>query len=119
MVLHRPVEPAGLHGTWGNCPKRVGSTGPSRMSDLLPLLRTAPVLLAFLGAVGVQTDARSQAAPEILAACAAFAPDGTSGTVTVNAAGLLLEVTDPLGKVTRLTEPLRYPMPNLFVGKRR
>jgi hypothetical protein len=89
------------------------------MSDLVTLLRTVPVLLAFIGAVAVQTNIRSQAAPEILAACAAFAPDGTSGTVTVEAAGLSLEVTDSLGKVTRLTEPLRYPMPELFVGKRR
>jgi hypothetical protein len=89
----------------------------SRTSKRMTPLRITAALLVFLGMAASQSDLRSDVAPQILTACAAFAPDGTSATVTVDAAGLSLEFTSPFGKVPRLTEALRYPMPRMPVAK--
>jgi hypothetical protein len=89
----------------------------SRMSKRMTPLRITAVLLVFLGMAASQSDLRSDVAPQILTACAAFAPDGPSATVTVDAAGPSLEITSPFGKVARLTEALRFPLPRMLVGK--
>ncbi len=45
----------------------------------------------------------------VLCACASFAPDGTSAAATVDADGILLEITRPSGARLRLRLPLPFP----------
>jgi len=46
----------------------------------------------------------------VLGACATFAADGKSAAVTFDANSLSLDITDPLGKSSHLSIPLRYKL---------
>jgi hypothetical protein len=46
--------------------------------------------------------------PPVLAACSAFAPDGTSATATITGGALELSVADLAGRSSKLTTPLKY-----------
>lgn len=59
--------------------------------------------------VVMTTCVSAQEAP-VWTACSAFGPDGSSATVTV-ATDITLKLTNPAGKVSSLTLPLRYPVP--------
>ena len=72
--------------------------------------RMAVLLLALVGGVVAQDRGSRAHARQILSVCAAFAPDGTSATVSVEADAFLLEITEPSGKLTHLNRPLRYPV---------
>lgn len=70
--------------------------------------RTSIILLALL----VPTTSPARNKPEVrgkvLGACATFAADGTSAAVTFDATRVSLEITDPSGKSSHLSLPLRH-----------
>ena len=78
------------------------------MKPSLPI-RAAAVLLALLGVAIAPADGNRKNITETLAACAAFTPDGTSVAATIDGMNVSLEITDPGGRVSQLTLPLRYP----------
>jgi len=69
------------------------------------------VIALLLGSLFAAPLGQARPGPLVLAACAAFALDGSSAAVTADASSLSLEVTDPLGKVTHLNLGLRYSTP--------
>jgi hypothetical protein len=68
------------------------------------------LLLALVGGVVAQERGPRASPRQILSGCAAFAPDGTSAAVSVWADALVLEITEPSGKLTHLSRPLLYPV---------
>lgn len=71
----------------------------------MPLLR---IMLAFaLLSLAAQTEAKSKV-PPVLAACAAFAPDGASATATASEDSLTLSLKSSSGKEATLALRLRY-----------
>lgn len=71
-------------------------------------LRTTVLLLVFVGGMVPQARGHRDAPPQIQGACAAFAPDGTSAAVSIEADSVLLEIVQPSGKVSHLSEPLHF-----------
>src|ERR1019366_908663 len=76
--------------------------------DVMMPFRTAIILLAFLGSTTPLTDKNREVGAKVLGACAAFATDGGSAAATFNDTKISLDVTDPTGKASHLTLPLRY-----------
>jgi len=70
-----------------------------RFCRVVPLF----VLIGF----SVPTEAKLNA-PQVLAACSAFAPDGSFVTATASTDTLSLSAKNSVGKETALTAPLRY-----------
>src|SRR5438874_660784 len=70
------------------------------------------ITLATVLIVGFAPSVRASANADILTACAAFAPDGSSAAVIVNTTKLYVDVTDPNGNASHLSLPLRYPPEN-------
>lgn len=75
-------------------------------------LRVLIVFSCFL-ILGTTSSAQVRSEPDanILSACAAFAPNGTSAFAEVETKGIFLEITSADGKVSHLNLPLRYPPP--------
>ncbi len=73
-------------------------------------LRVLIIFSCFL-ILGTNSSAqmRSESDANILSACAAFAPNGTSAVAEVEINGVFLEITSADGKVSHLNLPLRYP----------
>ncbi len=69
-------------------------------------LRTTVLLLVLVGAMVPQARGHRDAYRQILGACAAFASDGTSAAVTIDANNILLEIAQPSGNVSHLSQPL-------------
>jgi hypothetical protein len=76
-------------------------------------LRILIILSCFL-ILGSASSAqiRSESDADTMSACAAFAPDGTSGVAEVETNGVFLEITNVDGHVSHLNLPLRYPSPD-------
>jgi hypothetical protein len=72
--------------------------------------RAIVLLLALVGGVMAQDRGPHASPRQILSGCAAFAPDGTSAAVSVGDDAFVLEITEPSGKLTHLSRPLRYPV---------
>jgi hypothetical protein len=66
-------------------------------------------VISLLLLLGGRTSKANEVHTQALAACAAFAQDGSQVAATIDAANLSLEVTDPAGKASRLSLALRYP----------
>ncbi len=88
----------------------VASRAHNRARTSLMPFRLIVLLLALIGGVVAQESGARASSGQILSACAAFAPDGTSATVSVGADSFVLEITEPSGKLTRLSQPLRRPV---------
>src|ERR1700683_2402951 len=73
----------------------------------MPLL-TVIVLLISLLATTSFADQGSKPGGNVLGACATFAADGKAAVVTFDAANVSLDITDPSGKTSHLSLPLRY-----------
>lgn len=73
----------------------------SRFLTFLSTVALAAIFVVGLAWAGVNEG--------LLAACAAFASNGSSVTATTDAANLSAEITDPAGTVSRLKLPLIYP----------
>ncbi len=69
-------------------------------------LRTTVLLLVLVGGMVPQARGHRDAYRQILGACAAFASDGTSAAVTIDANNILLEIAQPSGNVSHLSQPL-------------
>ena len=69
-------------------------------------LRTTVLLLVLVGGMVPQAWGHRDAPRQILGACAAFAPDGTSAAVSIDADNVLLEIVQPSGRVLHLSQPL-------------
>jgi len=72
---------------------------------LMPLSRVMCVLLLVGAAIPSMARAKM---PPVLAACSAFAPDGTSATATITGDTLELTVADLSGHNSKLTFPAKY-----------
>ncbi len=73
-------------------------------------LRAIILLLALVGGVAAQERGRHASPRRILSACAAFAPDGASAAVSVDADSFVLEIAEPSGEIRHLNRPLRHPV---------
>jgi hypothetical protein len=80
----------------------------SRAKDRLLQFLSA-VALAAVFTLGLARSARAGDKDDVLAACAAFAPDGSSVTAVADAANLSAEITESTGTTSPLTLPLSYP----------
>jgi hypothetical protein len=67
------------------------------------------VTLAAIFTAGFATSAQALVNEDVLAACAAFASNGSSVTAITDAGNLSAEITDLTGTVSRLTLGLSYP----------
>ena len=74
-------------------------------------MRSFVIILALCSLFAVPL-VHAKSRPPVLAACAAFAPDGSSAAATTDPTSLVLEITQPSGNVAHLNLDLRYTAPN-------
>jgi hypothetical protein len=70
--------------------------------------RTTVLFLVFIVGMVPQARGLHDAPRQILGACVAFAPDGTSAAVSIDANSILLEIVPPSGKISQLSKPLYF-----------
>src|SRR5271170_6480799 len=72
------------------------------------VFRTTILLLVLVADLVPPATGHRDTPRQILGACAAFAPDGTSAAVSIEADSVLLEITQTSGEVSHLSEPLHF-----------
>ena len=79
----------------------------SYLDYLSPMLRSIPMWVLLLVWVAIPSTARMKM-PPVLAACSAFAPDGTSAMATITGDTVELTLADLSGHNSKLTLPLKF-----------